>query len=82
MNKNSSALIFSIAIIIAAFLIGGAYVKRNNYKGTINVTGLGSMDFTSDLIVWEGSFDKDNISLKEAANELNNEKKLIESYLI
>jgi hypothetical protein len=57
MNKN----ILSIAIAALGFVIGlGLFRKciknRNKSENTISVTGLGTKQFTSDLITWSGSF--------------------------
>ncbi|MDG2194712.1 MAG: SIMPL domain-containing protein [Polaribacter sp.] len=82
MKNNFSAIVFSMAIVIAAFLLGNAIVNRNNSDGIIAVTGLGVADFTSDLIVWEGSFAKERAHLKNAYNDLEKDKKVITEYLI
>ncbi len=81
MKNTSSALIFGVAIIAAAFLLGNAFVNRNKTDGTIAVTGLGKADFTSDLIVWEGSFSSESINLTEAYKRLEADKKIISDYL-
>lgn len=80
--KYISAIIFSIAIVIAAWFLGNSYVNRANPDGTISVTGLGSENFTSDLIVWEGSFSRNNSNLETAYNQLNQDKKTVLDYLI
>ncbi|MEM1003617.1 MAG: SIMPL domain-containing protein [Bacteroidota bacterium] len=82
MKKSLSALIFSAAIVIAAFALGNGISKRYTSKKTISVTGLGSENFTSDLIVWEGSFSVENLNLKQAYQGLENSKTIIKSYLI
>ncbi|MFT5078678.1 MAG: hypothetical protein ACI9KI_001347 [Patiriisocius sp.] len=41
-------------------------MNRNNKEQTISVTGLGTADFTSDLIVWTARFNKVNSNLKQA----------------
>ncbi len=82
MKNNTTALLFSIAIVISAFVLGNAYKNRNNAQGTISVTGLGNADFTSDLIVWEGSFSRESLQLKDAYNRLENDKKVITEYLV
>lgn len=82
MKNNITALVFSIAIVISAFVLGNAYKNRNSNSGIISVTGLGKADFTSDLIVWEGSFSEESLQLKDAYNKLENEKKVITDYLI
>jgi len=54
--KHITAIIFGLAIVIAAYFLGNAYVKRAHPAQVISVTGLGNENFTSDLIVWEGRF--------------------------
>ena len=82
MKNNINAILFSVAIIVAAYLIGNSVINRNNNQGTIFVTGLGKADFTSDLIVWEGSFSKQSLELKEAYNLIEKDKKIIKEYLL
>lgn len=81
MKKHLSAIIFGIAIVIAAYLLGNAVINRNNAQGSISVTGLGNADFTSDLIVWEGYFSRENIDLKQAYKDLEADKAIITDYL-
>lgn len=81
MKNNISAIVFSLSIIIGAYLLGHAFMNRNNTEGTISVTGLGKADFTSDLIVWEGSFSKESTNLQNAYSELEKDKKVITDYL-
>jgi hypothetical protein len=82
MNKYLSPILYSLAIIIASIVLGNAFVNRNKSEGRISVTGLGEKNFQSDLIVWEGSFSRDNMDLKTASSELNSDKNLIEKYLL
>ena len=82
MKKNISSVIFATAIIIAAYLLANAFVNRNKSEGIISVTGLGKADFTSDLIVWEGSFSKESYDLQKAYNDLEKDKKIIYTYLL
>ena len=80
--KYLSAIIFSIAIVIAAWFLGNSYVDRANPDGTISVTGAGSENFTSDLIVWEGRFIQMSENLETAYNQLNRDKNTVKDYLI
>lgn len=82
MKNHLSAIIFGIAIVIAAYLLGNAVINRNNAQGSISVTGLGNADFTSDLIVWEGYFSRENIDLKQAYKDLEADKAIITAYLL
>lgn len=81
MKKSIHALIFGVAIIAAAVVLGKAYIQRSKKPQTISVTGLGKKDFTSDLIVWEGRFEAESITLTEAYAKLARDKKTIEAYL-
>lgn len=81
MKTNLNAIVFSIAIVIAAIVLGNAYVKRTKIVGDISVTGLGEKNFISDLIVWNGSFSKENVDLKQAYTDLKNDKNTITDYL-
>lgn len=80
--KFIGALIFSIAIVIAAYFLGHAYVSRANPDGVISVTGAGSENFTSDLIVWEGTFSRNNANLEQAFSQLNQDKETVKDYLL
>ncbi|MBA3985088.1 MAG: SIMPL domain-containing protein [Flavobacteriales bacterium] len=76
------AIIFSFAIVLAALFLGNAYVDLASPEGKIAVTGLGSADFISNLIVWEGQFSRMNPDLKAAFDQLILDKKTVEDYLV
>jgi len=80
--KTSNALLFSVAIVLAAFFLGKSYVERAEPEGTISVTGLGSEDFVSDLIVWEGRFVREDRDLQQAYEALEKDKMVIREYLL
>lgn len=83
MNKSHiSTLLIALAVVISAYILAGAYRNRNKGNDTISVTGLGSKDFTSDLIVWSGSFHKKNLDLKMAYAELDAAREVVKSYLV
>lgn len=81
MKKHTNALIFGIAIIAAAVFLGNSYANRNNHAGEIQVTGLGSQDFTSDLIVWGARFEAQQYNLKDSYTQLEKQKAIILNYL-
>lgn len=81
MKKSISSLIFGLSIIVSAYLLGHAFMNRNKTEGNVSVTGLGKADFTSDLIVWEGSFNRENLDLQKAYQDLERDKSIITSYL-
>lgn len=79
--KLSKAIIYGIAIIVAAAILGNAYISRTQKKGTISVTGLGKKDFTSDLIVWDAYFNTTHPELKQAYARMEKDKDVIMAYL-
>jgi hypothetical protein len=82
MKQHINTLLISLSIISAAFFLGNAYQNRNKKNNHISVTGLGEKSFTSNLIVWNGSFNKRNLSLKDAYQELDNDRADIKNYLL
>lgn len=80
--KFINAVIYALAITLAAYLLGDAYLSRANPDGTIATTGLGSTDFVSDLIVWEADFVRVNIDLQQAFSDLARDKEIVRAYII
>ncbi len=83
MNKNIIATaIAAIGFVLGLAILGGAVKNRNKGENTISVTGLGTKKFTSDLIAWSGNFSRSSFELKSAYDELANDKRVIENYLV
>ncbi|SEF92622.1 hypothetical protein SAMN05421847_1055 [Halpernia humi] len=83
MNKSIIAItIAALGFVIGLAFLGNAIKNRNRADNTISVTGLGSKEFTSDLITWSGSFTKNNYDLKSAYDDLAVDRKVISDYLI
>lgn len=80
--KNSGILIISLAVVLSVGMLARTYKNRHNYTNNISVTGLGSKDFTADLIVWEGSFNRKSMDFKEASAALGKDREIIRAYLI
>lgn len=81
--KNHIGLIIvSAAIVFSTFLAANAFKNRNSNNDTINVTGLGSKDFESDLIVWNSSFTKKSTDLKTAYASLEKDREALKNYLL
>jgi uncharacterized protein len=81
MKTNLSSILFSIAIVVASFVLGQAVINRNKPQGTVHVTGLGEQNFTSDLIVWEGHFTRESKDLKTAYADLEKDRAAVSQYL-
>lgn len=75
------ALVIGLSVIISVIIFGEAFKYRTRSSETITVTGLSEKEFTSDLIVWGGSFNRNALSLKEAYALLKQDESAIRSYL-
>lgn len=82
MKSYVNTVIIALSIIITALVGANAVKNRNITNNSISVTGLGSKDFVSDLIVWSGSFQQKNINLKDAYAQLDKDRENIKSYMI
>jgi hypothetical protein len=77
-----AAIVTGIAIIIAAWIAGSSFEYRSKADETITVTGLAEKDFTSDLIVWNGSYSRKSMDLKTAYAQLKDDETAIRNYLV
>ena len=82
MKNYITAIIVSIALILTCIIITDAFKNRHQSEETISVTGMGSKDFESDLIVWNSTFSKRSYELKQAYAELETDRKSILNYLL
>ncbi|MGK6350808.1 SIMPL domain-containing protein [Parapedobacter sp. DT-150] len=82
MRNYITAAIISVAFIIATYLLASAFKNRHANEDTISVTGLGSTDFVSDLIVWNSSFSKKSSDLKSAYASLERDRDALRTYLL
>lgn len=78
---NFNYLLVAISIIFSVFILGAAYKYRFKSSETIVVTGLAEQDFTSDLIVWTGSFSRTGSDLKVAYTNLKDDEQKVKQYL-
>lgn len=81
MKNYIGAAIIAVAVIAGLYIVGNAYKYKFKSTETISVTGLAEKDFTSDLIVWSGSFNRYGFELKTAYATLKADEAAIRSYL-
>lgn len=77
-----SAIIFAIAICVAASMLSTAWRKTHYISETIKVTGLAEKNFVSDLIVWSGTFSRKMMTMQEAFAVLKKDADAIQNYLV
>lgn len=82
MKQSIGSIFIAAAIVIAAGIFAYAFSNRNKSQDKIYVTGLGSKDFVSDLIVWNGSFSRRSFDLQSASSELNKDREIVKKYLV
>ncbi len=82
MKTHLNTFLIAAAIVIAALSFSNAFKNRNKANNSISVTGLGSKDFVSDLIVWSGSFTQRSMNLQDAYSALDKDRENIKKYLL
>lgn len=88
-NTNQSGMknlwkpiIVSVAVIISAIVLSMAYSERHKpVPGTISVTGLGEMEFTSDMIVVQGEISVRNVDAAAGYRELMSQREELIKFL-
>lgn len=81
MRSYIPTIIVAAAIIVAVIIAGAAYKYRFHATETIVVTGLAEKEFTSDQIVWTGSFSRTGFDLKSAYASLKADEAEIKRYI-
>jgi uncharacterized protein len=83
MNKSriiASALI-GLAIVLSCYRMADSWYRTHYSHQTLAVTGLGTKDFTSDLIVWRADFVRNAPSLAEANRLMKADHELVMKFL-
>lgn len=81
MKRALPISILSVSAIIIALILTSTFLNRNRPEQIIHVTGLGSKNFKSDLIVWSGSFIRKEMELDDAYDQIKSDRDIIRDYL-
>lgn len=82
-KRALASLFIALAVVAAAVVLANAWKKTHpTGDNAINVTGLATKDFESDLIVWYGAFQQKAPVMKDAYERLKRDAASIKSYLI
>lgn len=91
-NNNKSVMaglwkyiIMAVAVVVSAIVLSMAYTEkyRNaDNNGTISVTGLGEMQFTSDMITVQGSISVHNEDAAEGYRHLMSQREQLVAFLV
>lgn len=84
MNNKETLLKIALyaTIIIVAFIIKSTVINRNSAEDSISVTGLGTIDFTSDEIFWSGIYSVEAMSAKEAYKVMLENKEKVKNFFL
>ncbi|MGJ7033837.1 SIMPL domain-containing protein [Niabella hirudinis] len=74
-------VVIGICIVLAGFIVAGAYKYKFRTRQTIRVTGSAEKDFTSDLVAWNGSYSRTDFDLKTAYAQLKQDENNVRNYL-
>lgn len=80
-SKIISSSVIAIAITLVGFKLANTWDKTHVSYNTISVTGLGTQNFDSDLIVWRASFSRSAYTLSEANNAIKNDIEAVKDFL-
>jgi hypothetical protein len=81
MKDWKSALVYSLCFLAVAAIASLTFFNRSKADDIINVTGLGTMDFSSDRIAWKASFSESSRDLVKSYEMLNAAKIKVLVYL-
>jgi hypothetical protein len=81
LRHSLPALIIGVSTIITAAIIASAYTYKFHTEQTITVTGLAETNFTSDLIVWRGAYQRKSSDLREAYKMIKADEANVKQYL-
>ncbi len=74
-------LFIALAVVLAAWILGNAWIRTHTDNEIISVTGLSEQNFESDLIVWEGSFRQKSMNMQAAYDQLKSDANQLKQYL-
>ena len=81
MRRYVAAFILGICFIVCFGLVGNSYMYKFRRQNTVSVAGSAYYDFSADLIVWSGAFERTSLDIKDAYTTLKADEKQIEAYL-
>lgn len=73
--------IVGLCIVLGSLILAGAYKYKFKERRTIRVTGSAETSFTSDLIAWNGSYNRTAFDLPGAYAQLKQDENNIKNYL-
>lgn len=82
MKLSGGVLAICVAIVLSVGVASRAFLHRNESARTVSVTGSTRVDFDSDLIVWNGAFERKAPDIQSAFAKLDADRAVIKDYLV
>ncbi len=80
-SNISISIVLGLAFALGCWFISTTFSKKNQTNDVIMVTGMAEENFSSDLIVWSGSFNRLTMDLKESYKLLKLDENVVKAYL-
>ncbi len=80
-SKIIASALIGLAIIVSSTRLADSWYKTHYSHQTLSVTGLGTKDFTSDLIVWRADFVRNAATLAEANRLMKADHDVVAKFL-
>lgn len=80
-NTLTVGIVASICFFFAALAIGIAFYNTKKPDKTVSVVGLAEKDFTSDLIVWNLTYNVNDMNMKEAYSKVKAQNAIVKDFL-
>ncbi len=74
-------MIIGVALFLSAVAIGVAFYQTKKPVKTVSVVGLAEKDFTSDLIVWNLSYDVLDMDMKQSYTSIKDQNEIVREFL-
>lgn len=73
--------LLALSIVLAATILAYTVLSSMAKKEQISVTGLAQVDFISDVIVWQGTFERKALELNQAYSMIKSDADAVRGYL-
>lgn len=81
MNKFTTPIVIALTAIITSLILVEGYKYRFKSAEGVSVVGMAQVDFSSDLIVWEGNYNRKSMDLKTAYASIKQDELMLREYL-
>ena len=81
MKDLKAALVLAAALVVVAIIASLTYFNRAKADDVLSVTGMGSVDFQSDIVTWQADFRSEERELVAAYERLKAHKAILQDFL-